>query len=439
MSILSKPSTSGGITPAQLDMLVSDAELDAARMSLLQSITQRIDAGVALTAAARSALVSEVSVATATLGAVPGEIRLFRSTAVPAGWTKLTGVAVPAGLFTRGRLVLAQYSTLPGNVAFHGVTAVGALWTVNSDGRLFTLIPSTGVLRAYDPGTETWTQLATAPTGGGGPGGSNFTFACAVGSKHYYFSPASGGVGSSTAYCYDAATNAWSQVASTPGSRYYARGCAVGGKVLLIGGSTAFSVSAANIVDTLALYDPAANTYTTRTMPFRAAYCRVAPVSATKVLVWPINLSVDGGATMTTNNRRCWVYDTAASTWDEVDAVPVELAANTTGTFLSHADGRVLYVPSGAPTSGARARQFIYGAAAGAQWQNFNVSTTDDGSSGTAINSSLSLADNCVLPGGLVPISANLSSGSGALFALLSTTTDANVPAADSFYAIKNA
>lgn len=438
MSILSKPSTSGGVSPAQLDMLVSDAELDAARMSLLQSITQRIDAGVALTAAARSALVSEVSVATATLGAVPGEIRLFRASAVPAGWTKLTGVAVPAGLFTRGRLVLAQYSTLPGNVAFHGVTAVGALWTVNSDGRLFTLISSTGVLRSYDPGTETWTQLATAPTGSGSPG-SNFTFACAVGFKHYYFSAASGGLGSTTAYCYDASTNAWSQVANLPASRYYGRGCVVSGQVIIVGGSSSTSVSASSLLDTLVLYNPASNTYTTRTMPFRAAYCRVAPVSATTVLVWPINLSVDNGATMATNNRRCWVYDTSASTWDEVDQVPVELTANTQGAFASHAAGRVLYVPSGAPTSGSRARQFIYGAAAGAQWQSFNLSSTDDGGTGTAINGSLSLADNCVLPGGLVPVAAYLASGSGNLFALLSTATDGNIPAADSFYAIKNA
>ena len=224
-----------------------------------------------------------------------------------------------------------------------------------------------------------------------------------------------------------------------PSARYYGRGCAVGGQVLIAGGSNAFSVSASSLLDTLVLYNPASNTYTTRTMPFRAAYCRVAPVSATKVLVWPINLSVDSGATMSTTNRRCWVYDTAASTWDEVDPVPVELTVGTTGTFASHTAGRVLYVPPGAPTNGSRARQFIFGAPAGSQWQAFNLSSTDDGSQGTAINGSLSLADNCVLPGGMVPVAAYLAAGSGNLFALLSTATDGNIPAADSFYAIKNA
>jgi hypothetical protein len=366
--------------------------------------------------------------------AFSGQIELFRGP-LPAGWSRISGLAVPQGLFGVSRVTLASYNVNPGNISLSNSTT--AAWCVNADGQLHCVQGgSNGIHRSYDPGTDAWTQRAASPV-------SSYTTFQVIrsGSKLYVLNAMSGTSVLALVYAYDPAADTWTSVAANPSPRQFGRGCMLSdGKILLIGGYTSgVSQSASTMTTTVQVFDPVANTYVQKSAaPVQMAYVRAVPMSDGRVFVTPSQTS--DGTSIQSTSKRCWLYTPAFDTWQEVDALPAEINAGYIqyGFYSPTADGRVIHVPGATPSSGTYGRIFDPAAAAGSQWTSFNIALAA-GATNITISGSVNFGanpDGMTLSNGLVP--AVVSFGGNATFALVSL---GNLPtySSDLYYAIKNA
>jgi N-acetylneuraminic acid mutarotase len=109
-----------------------------------------------------------------------------------------------------------------------------------------------GILLRYSPGTNTWANRASAPSGHQYPG---FT---AIQGKLYVVGGINGSGRVSTALeVYDPATNTWSTRAPLPSPRHSLTAVGIGGKLYAVGGRDA----SGNYTSTVFVYDPVANTW----------------------------------------------------------------------------------------------------------------------------------------------------------------------------------
>lgn len=125
-----------------------------------------------------------------------------------------------------------------------GVSATisGKLYVYTPEG----VVPGgTAHLHRYDPSANTWTELATPPSGHPyGTGG-------AINGKFYLVGGAVGGVNSPALHVYDPATNKWQAKGSIPTARFLAAAAVLKGKLWVVGGT-----NDAEIYDVLQVYNP---------------------------------------------------------------------------------------------------------------------------------------------------------------------------------------
>ncbi len=113
----------------------------------------------------------------------------------------------------------------------------------------------------YDADTDTWTELAPVPEGGGeGP-----TAACLEGKIHVM-----GGDGTDRHFVYDVATDTWTAAAPLPRPVWGAAAAALDGKIVLAGGDSDFFFGGTS--NEVNIYDAASDTWTTgASMPAAAS------------------------------------------------------------------------------------------------------------------------------------------------------------------------
>jgi N-acetylneuraminic acid mutarotase len=129
---------------------------------------------------------------------------------------------------------------------------------------------ASGLLHRYDPATDTWATLPSAPTVHFQP------VVGAAGGKLYVAGGNDGaGVQTTRLDVFDPATNSWSAKSSMPNARIAAAGGVIGGKLYVVGGRN--GTSYLNSVD---VYDPVTNRWFSRgPMPTARAALAVAAVN----------------------------------------------------------------------------------------------------------------------------------------------------------------
>jgi len=158
------------------------------------------------------------------------------------------------------------FSSCGGTAVFAGKLYVFSGCTRSSTGSQI----AAGRLHRYDPGTNTWTALRSAPA-------MHFQPVVTVSGGKLYVVGGNDGGGSVTGRVdmYDPGTNTWTSRASMPTPRVGAAGVAIGGKIYVMGGR-----SGTMYFSTVQVYDPVANFWNSRApMPTARAAFGVAGIS----------------------------------------------------------------------------------------------------------------------------------------------------------------
>jgi hypothetical protein len=170
------------------------------------------------------------------------------------------------------------------------------------DGKLYTVSGFASInAAAWNPATNAWTMLASFP-------GSIRQYAgvAASNGKLYLVGGDTGGSGwTNTLYAYTVASNSWSVLAPMPGgSRYNLAADAVNGKIYAIGG-----FEGAVVLDRVEEYDIATNTWAMKApMPIAAQYLMTAVIND-KVYV-------------AGNNGTLQIYTPVTDSWSSGPAMP---------------------------------------------------------------------------------------------------------------------
>jgi N-acetylneuraminic acid mutarotase len=164
---------------------------------------------------------------------------------------------------------------------------------------------------------------------------------CVVGGKIY----AIGGAGPiyqalRAVEVYDPATDTWTTKSEMPTARQGLSTSVVDGKIYAIGGGAASSASYAmlEVFATVEEYDPATDTWTTKSEMPTARVCHHASVVDGKIYV-------TGGSDVSTPDERSHVrtvevYDPATDTWTQEGDMPVSRASG----FSSVVDGKIYLI-----------------------------------------------------------------------------------------------
>ncbi|MBI3646088.1 MAG: hypothetical protein HY233_09015, partial [Acidobacteriales bacterium] len=194
---------------------------------------------------------------------------------------------------------------------------------INSDCR----VGVTNILQVYDPATDTWTTKASMPT-------ARAAMATGVIAGQLYVA---GGFQACYGPCpmvntlevYDPATNIWTSKASMPTTRSHMDGAVIDGKLYVVGGST----DGGNAIATLEVYDPSTDAWTTNApMPTARQSHGAGEVNG---ILYAVSGVLAGGIAVNTVEA----YDPATDTWTTVAPIP-------TAQYLSKPQGinGVLYV-----------------------------------------------------------------------------------------------
>jgi N-acetylneuraminic acid mutarotase len=192
-----------------------------------------------------------------------------------------------------------------------------------------------GSVEEYDPATDTWTTKSEMPTARQGLSTS------VVNGKIYAIG---GGVGTSATYGsvetystveeYDPATDTWTTKSEMPTSRGFHSANVVDGKIYVIGGSHE-AIYYHGVVATVEVYDPATDTWTQKGDMPRGIGAGYSSVVDGKIYVF-------GGYVF---SDRVDEYDPATDTWTQKSNMPTKKRALTTSAL----DGKIYviggYVP----------------------------------------------------------------------------------------------
>lgn len=171
---------------------------------------------------------------------------------------------------------------------------------------------TTNVLEVYDPSTNTWTSAAPMPTARAGLATG------VIGGKLY----AAGGFQYCAGPCpiyntlevYDPATNTWTTKAPMPTARAQMGGSVINGELHLVGGTTNGGASGA--LATLEIYDPSADAWTTNApMPTPRYALGAGEMNG-------ILYAVSGNVTGEVGVNTVEAYDAATATWTTVAPIP---------------------------------------------------------------------------------------------------------------------
>jgi N-acetylneuraminic acid mutarotase len=144
---------------------------------------------------------------------------------------------------------------VPGGCGGSGVIG-GRLYVFSGCKRLSTgANDAAGLLHRYDPVTNGWTTLRSAPVVHVQPAVG------AIGGKLYVAGGNNGAAGALTRLdVYDPATNTWTSKAAMPTARVAMGAAVVGGRLYVMGGRTG-----ATYLDAVEAYNPVTNSWSTRT------------------------------------------------------------------------------------------------------------------------------------------------------------------------------
>jgi len=204
----------------------------------------------------------------------------------------------------------ATIASAPTSRAYAGAAGIaGKLYVVggciNSDCN-----STTNILEVFDPATNTWATKAAMPTA------RNEMGVGVVGGKLYVVGgiTSSGGLANivATLEVYDPATNTWTTETSMPTAREHVGGAVINGKFYVVGGQS----SAGPVVATLEVYDPATNTWTTKTpMPQARNVLGAGEVNG---ILYAVSGTLADGTTVNTVEA----YDPATDSWTTVAPIP---------------------------------------------------------------------------------------------------------------------
>jgi len=196
----------------------------------------------------------------------------------------------------------------------------------------------TNTLFVYDPATNQWSTGAPMPqqvlygSAGGATG--------VIGGKLYVTTPENGYSGYYPyLHVYDPATNAWSQLASSPNVHDLPAFGVIGSKFYVAGGGDANGTPS----DKLDVYDPATNTWTTKaSMP--------AVLRGSAGAVMNGKLYAIGGYVTGAYYNTVYVYDPSADTWTTETSMPTARYGAAGGVING-----VIYVAGGSNSTGTLA------------------------------------------------------------------------------------
>ena len=193
-------------------------------------------------------------------------------------------------------------------------------------------------LLAYNPANNTWTTEASLPDDYGYAG------AAGIGNKLYFiggFRHSDGGQVLGELYIYDASANTWTSGATMPLPRGGMGVGVINGKIYVAGG---YGLSGSyNSQSDLQVYDPASNTWTTgHAMPAPLAYCAATVLNGKFYVAGGLQNIYSAAST----SGALYVYDPATDTWTTKSAMP------TARAYLGMASlNGLLYAADGQPAS----------------------------------------------------------------------------------------
>lgn len=190
----------------------------------------------------------------------------------------------------------------------------------------------TNALEIYNPGTNTW------ETGPDKPGTAiGDLVGAAVGDVFYVIGGDYIGTAQSTLYAYDVSENTWYSKADMHFARKNHAATELNGKIYVVGGID----TCCERLDTMEVYDPAANEWTAHTMPFARAGSAAGAINGKLYVATGSDLWVSGDPTWYYTDE-LWEYDPVSDSWTELAPIPTERFAPVAGVI-----GGRLYVAGG--------------------------------------------------------------------------------------------
>lgn len=374
MSLFTVPGSGGGgsgLTPAEYNALTQDGDLNQAVSDInghTSWATNSIIQGL------QSLLYTQANVPTGQI-----QMRFAVNGEASPGWTKLGGRAIPAAFFDTVRSAALPYSAGASGLSSNAIAQ--ALRVNIGDVSYFV---SAGKLRAFNLGTMGWQDEAAVPTSGG----MVPTTLCTVGEKVAAFGCVSGYSTTSFIYLFDPVTRSWSTGQGMPSFIQGSGAVDLGwGRLATFGGkntNSGVATSASNVVDTVRVYDEAQDLWTTlpQALPVRMLEARTVPMPDGSVLLFPRQTS-DGTTLLSVSQTRSVYRWTEAGGAVELDSLPAEVS-NVPWLMVARSDGKVIYVPTPAPSAGARGRLLDPSAPAGSQWSDLDWDYNENASYGFA-------------------------------------------------------
>lgn len=173
----------------------------------------------------------------------------------------------------------------------------------------------------YDPATNTWTTKADMPT-------ARMGVCETVNGKIYVLGGGTvsntGGTVLSVVEEYDPTTNTWTAKANMPRARTGHASSVVNGQIYVMGGFNPASNLPGGLVDTVDVYNPATNTWATRSADLPTLRDNLSASSLNGVIYVIGGQSSDGGALSTVE-----VYDPASDRWTTKRNMPTARLALT--------------------------------------------------------------------------------------------------------------
>lgn len=373
MSMFRPPSSGGGsgLTPAEYNNLTQDGDLSQAVSDINGHTSWAVNS---ISNGIQSLLYTQANVPSGQI-----QMRFAPNGQASAGWTKLGGVAIPASFFNTVRSAVLPYAAGSSGLTSNAIAQ--ALRVTIGDVGYF--VSGTSV-RALNLGTMGWQDEAAVPQ----PSSLSPTCLCPVGGKVAAFGIGTGASTGNQLYLFDPVARSWSAGQNMP-SYLNSSGCAdlSDGRMATFGGRNVApntSPTATNIVDTVRIYDEPSNTWTTlaQALPVRMFEARAVPMPDGSVLLFPRQTS-DGTALLSQSQTRGVYRWTEAGGAVALDSLSLDVS-NSPWLVVARADGKVIYVPTTAPSSGGRARLLDPSAPSGSQWTSIDWSFNENATYGSA-------------------------------------------------------
>ncbi len=245
---------------------------------------------------------------------------------------------IPAPTLTTVEIFDAVTSTwttgVPMPVAREYVSAI------NVGGRIYAFGGSAGVppsacyvrpnAAVFDPGTNAWTTLTSAPIMMSG------TAIAAIGTSIYLIGGVTdcpGTAASSTVQVYDTGLDRWSASASLPGVAEQLSAAVQNGKIVEFGGLLNLTGGSGNATVSQSIYDPSMNAWTVTANGFVMDGVELVADIASAVVNGSL-YATGGDTSIGTLELGLWLYNPATSAWVIKESLPGTLPNSTTSSYV---------------------------------------------------------------------------------------------------------